>query len=223
MINSGDRYGRWTVIGPSDKPYYFKCKCECGTVKDVYKSSLIHGKSASCGCLQRDLNQKKGYEKSDVQIIGKKFGRLTPIERINNKGSARYKCKCDCGKLVTATGSQLLSGKAKSCGCLKSEVSKKNFEKVRDQGYRALEKTKVDGTSLVALDQKLSKNSKTGVKGVSYIEKTGKYRAYINLRRKQIHLGHFDTIEEAKEARKEAEKKYFDPIKKIGGKNGKRK
>ena len=39
-----------------------------------------------------------------------------------------------------------------------------------------------------------------------------KFRAYINLKRKQIHLGFFNTIEEAQEARKEAEKVFFQPL-----------
>lgn len=49
------------------------------------------------------------------------------------------------------------------------------------------------------------------IKGVSYT-KNGKYRAYINLKRKQKHLGVFDTLEEAKKAREEAEKEIFDPL-----------
>ena len=49
------------------------------------------------------------------------------------------------------------------------------------------------------------------MKGVSKY-KNGKFRAYINLKRKQIHLGFFNTIEEAQEARKEAEKVFFQPL-----------
>ena len=37
------------------------------------------------------------------------------------------------------------------------------------------------------------------------------YRAYINIGKKQIHLGNFDTLEEAAAARKAVEKKYFAP------------
>ncbi|AGH57561.1 hypothetical protein PYDG_00029 [Pseudoalteromonas phage pYD6-A] len=48
-------------------------------------------------------------------------------------------------------------------------------------------------------------NSSTGVNGVSKISATGKYRAYINDNRKQIHLGVFDSIEEAKAARTKAD------------------
>lgn len=37
------------------------------------------------------------------------------------------------------------------------------------------------------------------------------YRAYISIRRKHIHLGEFDTLEEAAAARKAGEEKYFSP------------
>lgn len=43
-ISPGDRFGHWTVLAPSkERPYYFTCRCDCGTVKDVYRSSLLQG------------------------------------------------------------------------------------------------------------------------------------------------------------------------------------
>lgn len=58
----------------------------------------------------------------------------------------------------------------------------------------------------------LSKNSTTKINGVSLHKPTGKYRAYIMVNRKQIHLGLFDTVDEATQARKQADNKYeFHP------------
>lgn len=54
----------------------------------------------------------------------------------------------------------------------------------------------------------LSKNNTTGVNGVSQM-KNGKYRAYINVDKKQIYLGVFNTITEAKKARDDASVKYY--------------
>jgi hypothetical protein len=50
------------------------------------------------------------------------------------------------------------------------------------------------------------RRSKTGVKGVSI--KGGKFCAFIKTNKKQIHLGMFDRLEDAAQARKQAEKKY---------------
>jgi hypothetical protein len=60
-------------------------------------------------------------------IMGKKFGRLTPIRMAkerNNRGSVQWDCLCDCGKEHRTTGSNLRTGNIKSCGCLMKEVLK---------------------------------------------------------------------------------------------------
>ena len=64
-------------------------------------------------------------------LTGKKFGRLTVMERGEDKISpsgqkkVRWWCKCDCGnsELILAFGYNLKSGHTQSCGCLNSELS----------------------------------------------------------------------------------------------------
>lgn len=61
-----------------------------------------------------------------------------------------------------------------------------------------------------SFNKRMRKNSTTGYKGV-YLDKTKvlkKYRAKIKVEGKQIHLGYFDTPEEAYEMYKKASKKY---------------
>ena len=52
------------------------------------------------------------------------------------------------------------------------------------------------------------KNNKLNCKGVRKVP-SGRYNAYIGIDKKQISLGTYDTLEQAKEARKKAEEKYF--------------
>ena len=62
-------------------------------------------------------------------IIGNKYGRLTVIKMLDekgNRGQLKYLCKCDCGKSHIVTGESLRSGKSKSCGCLKKDFIEKN-------------------------------------------------------------------------------------------------
>lgn len=53
-------------------------------------------------------------------LIGQRFGRLTPIKRIgiDNNRNATWLCQCDCGNEKIINGSNLRRGNTKSCGCL---------------------------------------------------------------------------------------------------------
>jgi len=61
---------------------------------------------------------------------------------------------------------------------------------------------------LNAINTGIPSNNSTGVKGVS-LYKNGKYTAQIQKNKKKIHLGYYKTIEEAKEARINAEKIHW--------------
>jgi hypothetical protein len=57
--------------------------------------------------------------------------------------------------------------------------------------------------------QLMRKNNKTGYKGVSFCKKRKKFLARIHVNYKNIHLGRFDTAEEAYEVRRAAELHYY--------------
>lgn len=53
-----------------------------------------------------------------INMIGKKFGKLKVIKRVENKGdSVVYLCQCDCGNTKMTDGTSLRRGLSKSCGC----------------------------------------------------------------------------------------------------------
>lgn len=53
------------------------------------------------------------------------------------------------------------------------------------------------------------KNSKSGFKGVTYVEAKKKFKARIGINGKRIHLGYFDTAEEASRAYNEMAEKFY--------------
>ena len=61
--------------------------------------------------------------------------------------------------------------------------------------------------SYAGFGRRKNKNSGTGITGVSIWK--DKYRSYITVDRKQIHLGIFEKLEDAVKARKNAEEHYF--------------
>lgn len=57
-------------------------------------------------------------------LTGQKFGRLTVIERAENKGSQTYwRCKCECGKEVIVNAYCLTHNHTKSCGCFRNDFA----------------------------------------------------------------------------------------------------
>lgn len=52
-------------------------------------------------------------------LIGRKFGRLSVQASVSRQ---RCQCQCECGNVKTVKASHLLSGKTKSCGCLRDEM-----------------------------------------------------------------------------------------------------
>ena len=60
-----------------------------------------------------------------IDLIGKRFGRLTVIEYSGTKhGQCLWKCVCDCGKVKIVYGNNLRNGVTKSCGCLITDLNK---------------------------------------------------------------------------------------------------
>lgn len=63
-------------------------------------------------------------KKQRLDIVGKTFGLLTVIEfaYTNRHKQSMWRCKCECGNERIVSGSHLVSGRSKSCGCLKIKL-----------------------------------------------------------------------------------------------------
>lgn len=122
----GQRFGRLVVIEraddyiiPSNKKHTTRwlCQCDCGNTTYVTGSNLKNGKIISCGCYKKE----KISQKFTKDITGQKFGKLTVIERVENKkGRVCWKCLCECGQEVIVSSNSLVRQKTMSCGCLSS-------------------------------------------------------------------------------------------------------
>ena len=69
----------------------------------------------------------------------------------------------------------------------------------------------VGGTNLLKISAKPQRNNKSGVTGVAWDKRVGKWSANIIFRKKHIFLGYFADFNAAVAARKAAEEKYFGP------------
>lgn len=287
---TGKQFDRLTVIKDSGKrdnngSIMWECRCDCGNTVFVSGTSLTHGFTKSCGCLQKDIVSE--YSRSRLNdLSGQRFGRLTVLRMTDNiiGKKKRYVCKCDCGKETTVSAGNLKSGKVKSCGCLvidKNSIQKKvneyeivdgyvrvklndtdymlcdidDWERLKNHGWSKgkggyavsgnrkergfyfhkkvtnttteivdhINRNRLDNRkcnlritnqSVNGYNAKLSVRNTTGYKGVKRSANGKKWIAYITVKGKNIHLGTYETIEEAIQSRKEAEEKYYKPLEK---------
>ena len=65
-------------------------------------------------------------------LTGQQFGKLTVICRVgsNKRGRAMWKCVCECGRTSIVVGTNLISGKTHSCGCLSRKHGKARKERL---------------------------------------------------------------------------------------------
>ena len=72
------------------------------------------------------MSEKKMRHPNQAQrlnIAGRVFGRLTVIEIDSVKGgNSKWLCRCACGTVKVVNGTQMASGRIKSCGCLAREM-----------------------------------------------------------------------------------------------------
>lgn len=76
-------------------------------------------------------------------LRGKKFGRLTVLDRVESVNKRTiWLVQCECGNKNTADATHLTRGNTRSCGCLRDEVAtnlaQKNFEDISGETFGRL-------------------------------------------------------------------------------------
>lgn len=69
---TGQRFGRLTVLFRADvisRKAYWKCKCDCGTMKNIRGDCLVSGRVVSCGCYHDEIKTTHGDSKTRLYGI----------------------------------------------------------------------------------------------------------------------------------------------------------
>ncbi|HIG0358913.1 TPA: hypothetical protein ACX96Z_000476 [Clostridium sporogenes] len=151
-----------------------------------------------------------------IDLTGQQFGRLTVI-RYSGKdkfGHSQWLCKCDCGNKKILSSPNFKNGSVRSCGCIYEETIIKNgYINYNNENFRkANDVDRFRGTKICSLNKKAPKNNTSGYKGVSWNKKTNKWISRIQLAGEGIYLGQYYKLDDAINARREAEEKYYSPI-----------
>lgn len=207
----GEKYGKLNIIGvkysEKEKRNLAICECECGNIKIIDIRNLTSGRTKSCGCLHKEntarASIKHGMYKSR---LNKEYRGIK--QRCYNSNNTRYKYYGErgisvCDEWLGENGFinfmnwSLKNGYSDELTIDRIDVNK-NYE---PSNCRWISMKKQ------ARNRRIKENNKSGYTGVQ--QRGKRWRAFITTNYKTIHLGTFDTIEEAIKARKNAEIKYW--------------
>ena len=211
---TGRVYGQLTVLGfagwsnpPSGSRHTkWNCKCSCGNEIVAYGTNLKkENHTTSCGCVHKQRTSE-----------ARKTHGLTNSPTYSSWLSMKERCTCVTSKTYPEYGG---SGVVI---CARWLESFENF--LEDMGERP-EGTSINRIGSVPLysketcewanrsiqgyDQKMKNTNTSGKTGVCWVKRSGKWSAQITKDYQLHHLGFFDNKEDAIEARKAAELKYF--------------
>lgn len=140
---AGQHFGEWTVLsyaytnidskGNKNKIFWY-CQCSCGTTRTVLGEYLRNGKSKSCGCKQGTFVKEKLLK----DLTGRKFGKLTALERDDSKqirNKTYWKCICDCGKITYVQTAMLNNGNTSSCGCRRNSFGEEQIKQILEENH----------------------------------------------------------------------------------------
>ena len=143
-----------------------------------------------------------------IDLIGKRFGALTALRPVPASETADHRpgwlVRCDCGREKIINSASLRNGLTLSCGqCVTHDQHMQTLSAVNGL---------YNGTAVEMLRRAVNNSEIHGVTAKHQQGGQTAWTAQIMLRRKNIYLGLYPTREEAFEARKKAEKKYYLPI-----------
>lgn len=206
-VSIGSVVGYLTVIEHVGKSKngskMYLCSCSCGGSIEVISSSLNSGLTQSCGCL---YDKTKGIKRATHNMSS------TPEYDIWSGMKARCSNpNRDYYHLYGGRGIKV---------CDRWTGSNGFFNFYEDMGYRPdgylIDRIDCDGdyepsncrwvdASTSARNTRMKSSNKSGYVGVCFHKATGKWQASIRVDGKSLHLGVYDNIQSAVDARKKAE------------------
>lgn len=228
---TGEKFGRWTVIerGPNSngksKFARWWCKCDCGNpeLKLVPGARLRNGQSRSCGCLSREVASARQKKYNTYNLDGE-FGIGFTFNTDQYGRNEFYfdledydKIKDYCWNFQKPNGYVQARDIENKTQVQMQQIIlpvEEGFEADHIHGKDSRNDNRKSNLRVATHSQNLknlslSRANTSGVTGVCWVERKGKWVAYITVDGKRKHLGSFINFDEAVNARLNAEYKYF--------------
>lgn len=212
----GKKFNKLTITSlyKENGKTYCDCTCECGNNKKHMRfDSVKSGRSKSCGCNNIEQVTKLGklskkYNKYD---LSGEYG-----VGYTSKGEEFYfdledyeKIKNYCWRInnygYLVSGSFILHR-------IVMNLNDSNFviDHINHNKFDCRKKNlRICTVSQNGMNMLKPSDNKSGCKGVLFHKTINKWKAFIGINNKSIHLGYFDDFNEAVKARKDAEVKYY--------------
>jgi len=201
---TNERYGRLLVLKETKKiksQRYWKCICDCGTLKIIQQGHLRSGTTKSCGCLRDTFHITHGDTKNPLYIAY-----WNMLQRCYNPKSSNYKYWGGSGVIVCDLWKNKDTGYLEFKEWALSNGYSKGLSLDRIKGTKVYSPTTCRWTTFTIQARNTKKiiNRKGQVVsskyiGVSYYKGINKYVAEIVVNKKKIRLGAFkNSLEAAK-------------------------
>lgn len=198
----GKQYEYLKVTGITRKKNraYFVCDCKCGNTCEILAYNVKGGNSLSCGCRQIESASTHRESKTRLYVIW--IGIHSRCEKSNDTGYAHY------GERGIAVCEEWARYEPFRDWALNSGYNDNlTIDRIDVNGNYEPSNCRWATMTVQNRNQGMHSTNTSGVKGVSRIG--NRWRAYITVEDKYIHIGRYDTIEQAAEARRQAEIKYW--------------
>lgn len=214
---TGQKFNRLTVIKRDDN-YIRKngkteavwlCQCECGNFVKVRGSRLRNGVTKSCGCLLKEKLRKNNEYVINDNVV-EMYASNNELFYIDLDDLEKVKkitwCSNGNGYFVGTIKNKKIYLHRYIMDCPDGmDVDHKNHNKFDNRKSNL----RIVNRSQNMMNKSKRSDNTSGVTGVRFNKDINKWTATINENKKYHYLGSFDNIEDAIQARIDAEKKYF--------------
>lgn len=218
---TGERYGRLVVVEyagfktqPSgQRKTLWKCVCDCGNEHTVMADTLNSGNGKSCGCLAKELlsQRKKTHGMRDTPTY-KTWCSMR--ERCYNPKHKAWKTHGAKGITVCDRWNPKAGGSFENFyEDMGERPDGTSIDRIDVHGNYTPENCRWADAYTQAYNKGISKANVTGKTGVSYYSTQDLYAAEIRKDGVKEHLGFFKNLQDAIDARIEAELRLFGYVK----------